>query len=255
MKQKRTKGHNFEIAIIWGDRLTFPAHSHDEYVLSCNLSGNETLRLDGRVFEAGEACTTLYNPGQVQEGDGTDCLISLYLEPDFFKSELHATINADFERPVVDDNELRLLFASLVSVVFANRHNSEAEEKVFNILDKVISRYMTLRNNEKIKRDDWRIEKIKELLLDDLARTPSLNELAEQVCLNKLALLRMFSSATGIPPITWQRYRRVARARELIKQGMPAVETAYEMGFSDQAHLTRQFSSAYGISPARFAQR
>jgi hypothetical protein len=77
MKQKSLKGDKFEIAFIWGDRLTFPQHSHDEYVLSCNISGNETLTLDGRALEAGESCTTLYNPGQVQAGDGTNCLISL----------------------------------------------------------------------------------------------------------------------------------------------------------------------------------
>ena len=255
MKQKRLIGEKFEIAIIWGDRLTFPQHTHDEYVLSNNLSGDETLTLDGRGFEAGESCTTLYNPGQVQAGDGTDCLISLYLEPHFFETELLSTINIDFEKPVVDDKELRLLFNSLISLVFEKVHISEAEEKIFNILDIVTSRYMILYHHDIIDHDDWRIKLIKELLLDDLARTPSLNELAELVCLNKLTFLRMFSKATGVPPITWQRHRRVARARELLNQGMPAKETAYEMGFSDQAHLTRQFSSAYGISPARFAQR
>ena len=254
MKQKRLNGEKFEIAIIWADRLTFPPHSHDEYVLSCNLSGNETLTLDGRGFEACESCTTLYNPGQVQAGDGTDCLISLYLEPHFFEAELLSTINVDFEKPVVDDNELRLNFISLIGLIFNKTQISAAEEKVYQIIDNVISRYIITYDRDKIDNDDWRIKKIKELLLDDLARTPSLNELSEQVCLNKLTLLRMFTNATGIPPITWQRYRRVARARELLKQGMPAVETAYEMGFSDQAHLTRQFSSAYGISPARFAQ-
>jgi transcriptional regulator GlxA family with amidase domain len=180
---------------------------------------------------------------------------ALYLEPHFFETELLSTINVNFEKPVVDDSELRLLFMSLVSLIFEKKHNSEAEEKVFNILDNVISRYTFLSNNNLKDNDDWRIRKIKEILLDDLSRTPSLNELAEQVCLNKLTLLRMFSNATGIPPITWQRHRRVARARELLNQGMPAAQTACKMGFSDQAHLTRQFSSAYGISPARFAQR
>lgn len=255
MKQKSLKGEKFEIAFIWGDRLTFPQHSHDEYVLSCNLSGNETLKLDGRRLEAAESCTTLYNPGQVQAGDGTNCLISLYLEPHFFETELFSTININFEKPVVDDDELHQLFTSLISHVFENKHYSEAEENVFNILDHVISRYTILRNNNIFVNDDWRVRRIKEILLDDLARTPSLNELAEQVCLDKLRLLRMFSNATGIPPITWQRHRRVARARELLNQGMPAAQTACVMGFSDQAHLTRQFSSAYGISPARFAQR
>ncbi len=255
MKQKRYKGENFEIAFIWGDRLTFPQHTHDEYVLSCNLSGDEKLTLDGRELEAAENCTTLYNPGQVQAGDGTDCLISLYLVPHFFESEMLSTINAVFEKPIVNDNELRRSFSSLISFTFDESPNSEAEEQIFNVLDIAISRYMLLTTEVIVDTSDWRIKIIKDILLDDLSRTPSLNELADRVCLNKLALLRMFSNATGVPPITWQRHRRVARARELLNQGMSAAQTACEMGFSDQAHLTRQFSSAYGISPARFAQR
>ncbi len=255
MKQKRFKGEKFEIAFIWGDRLTFPQHTHDEYVLSCNLSGDEKLTLDGRDLEAAENCTTLYNPGQVQGGDGTDCLISLYLEPHFFESELQSNINAAFDTPIVNDNELRRSFSSLISFTLDESQDSEAEEMVFNVLELAISRYMVLTNEVIVDTSDWRIKKIKNLLLDDLSRTPSLNELAERVGLNKLTLLRMFSNATGVPPITWQRHRRVARARELLNQGVSAAQTACEMGFSDQAHLTRQFSSAYGISPARFAQR
>jgi AraC-like DNA-binding protein len=255
MKQKCLKGDKFEIAFIWGERLTFPQHTHDEYVLSCNIGGNETLTLDGRGHEARESCTTLYNPGQVQGGDGTSCLVSLYLEPHFFETELLSTINANFEKPVVDDSELHRLFSSLISFILVNKQISEVEEMVFNILDIALSRYMILYNDDTFDHDDWRVRKVKELLLDDLSRTPRLNELAELVSLNKLTLLRMFTNATGIPPIAWQRYRRIARARELLNNGMTAAQTACEMGFSDQAHLTRQFSSAYGISPARFAQR
>lgn len=255
MNQKGFKGDNYEVAFIWGDSLSFPQHSHDEYVLSCNISGNETLRLDGRKYEAAETCTTLYNPGQVQAGDGTSCLVSLYLEPDFFETELFSNIHVNFDSPIVNDTELLILFTSLIRPILENSHISESEEITFNILDYVLSKYTILSNSELINKDDWRVSKIKDILLGDLARTPSLNELAKQVSLNKLTLLRMFSNATGIPPITWQRYRRVARARELLNRGMPAVQAACEMGFSDQAHLTRQFSSAYGISPARFAQR
>lgn len=255
MNQKRLKGEKFEIAVIWADRLTFPPHSHDEYVLSCNLSGNESLTLDGRKLEATEFSTTLYNPGQVQAGDGTDCLISLYLDPHFFESELISNKHVDFEIPVILDDEIRLRFTSLISIIFSNLKISEAEERIYQILDAATSRYMVFSEHDKIAKDDFRVKIIKEKLLDDLTETPSLNDLAELVSLNKLALLRMFNNATGVPPISWQRHRRIAKVRELLKRGMPAAETAYKMGFSDQAHMTRQFRSAYGISPARFGKR
>lgn len=110
MNQKGFKGDKYAIAFIWGDSLSFPQHSHDEYVLSCNISGNETLRLNGRKYEAAESCTTLYNPGQVQAGEGTNCLVSLYLEPDFSETELFSNIHVSFDNPVVRDNNLLILF-------------------------------------------------------------------------------------------------------------------------------------------------
>jgi AraC-like DNA-binding protein len=43
--------------------------------------------------------------------------------------------------------------------------------------------------------------------------------------------------------------RRLDRVRERLVEGAPLAHTAYACGFSDQAHLTRQFKSAYGLTP------
>lgn len=80
-------------------------------------------------------------------------------------------------------------------------------------------------------------------------------EVASAVDLNKIALMRMFTNATGLPPRRWQRTKRIEAARRMLKDGLPAAETAYLTGFSDQAHLTRWFGRAYGISPVQFAKK
>lgn len=46
--------------------------------------------------------------------------------------------------------------------------------------------------------------------------------------------------------------RRLARARTLIKNGVPLAETAARAGFADQSHLTRQFKRAFGLTPGRW---
>ena len=102
---------------------------------------------------------------------------------------------------------------------------------------------------------DWRVLRVKEILLENLDVIPRLDTLANEVGLNKLSLLRMFTKATGVPPITWQRAQRISAARILLKEGRQAAEVAYETGFSDQAHLIRMFGRAYGISPGQFSER
>jgi AraC-like DNA-binding protein len=47
--------------------------------------------------------------------------------------------------------------------------------------------------------------------------------------------------------------RRLDFARHRLRDGMPLVELALVAGFADQAHFTRMFRSAFGVTPGRFA--
>lgn len=255
MKQRRTTGHNFEVAVIWADRLTFAAHSHDEYVLSCNVSGNEKLNLDGRSMDAAQTCTTLYNPGQVQSGDGTECLVSIYLDPAFFEKEFLASRNISFDAPIVNDPLLLRQFTELMGLVFQDGAAAALEEKLFSVIGCVTERYADMPCVSFPKSDDCRVRRVKEMLMDRLDEATSLDDIAREMGLNKLAMLRMFAKATGVPPITWQRAKRIEAGRTFLKQGKSAAEAAYLTGFADQSHFTRWFGRAYGISPVRFARR
>ncbi|MCC0049202.1 MAG: AraC family transcriptional regulator [Rhodobiaceae bacterium] len=255
MRQRNLVFGNFEVAVIWADRLTFAPHAHDEYVLSCNVSGNEKLILDGQRMVAPERTTTLYNPGQVQEGDGTDCLVSIYLDPAFFEKELLSNRGVSVDKPIVNDPVLFDGFSKMISKLVGPEPDKQAEEPVFRILEHIIERYTALRIEQSPRACDWRVERAKAILIDRLDETVTLTELADELQLNKIALMRMFTKATGAPPISWQRIQRLQTARQLLKTGRSVVDTAYQTGFSDQAHLTRWFGRAYGISPARFARR
>jgi AraC-like DNA-binding protein len=45
---------------------------------------------------------------------------------------------------------------------------------------------------------------------------------------------------------------RLVRTKQRLKCGVPIVEAALEAGYYDQAHFTRQFAAAYGMTPAQF---
>ena len=56
----------------------------------------------------------------------------------------------------------------------------------------------------------------------------------------------------GTSPYRYLLMRRLDFAREQIHQERPLVEVACDAGFADQAHFTRAFKSAFGLTPARY---
>ena len=70
--------------------------------------------------------------------------------------------------------------------------------------------------------------------------------------LSQFALLRAFRAATGLPPHAYLNQVRVRRARLLLDDGVPAADVAGQVGFADQAHLTRHFKRVVGVPPAAY---
>jgi AraC-like DNA-binding protein len=83
----------------------------------------------------------------------------------------------------------------------------------------------------------------------------SLAELASFAYLSRFHLIRVFKKHTGLPPHAYLEQIRVNRAKELLKSGMPIIDTAYELGFVDQSHLTKTFKKFAGTTPGQFIDR
>jgi len=91
-----------------------------------------------------------------------------------------------------------------------------------------------------------------ELLHERLADPPALAELAAMTGLSQFALLRAFRGETGLPPHAYLNQLRVRRARSLLDGGVPPADVAVQVGFADQAHLTRHFKRVVGVPPAAY---
>jgi AraC-like DNA-binding protein len=91
--------------------------------------------------------------------------------------------------------------------------------------------------------------------LDEHAfENPSLEHLAGLSGISAFQLLRAFKRELGLPPHAYLVQRRLEKARGLLRSGVTPVRAASDSGFSDQAHLTRVFKRAYGITPGVFAR-
>jgi transcriptional regulator GlxA family with amidase domain len=71
------------------------------------------------------------------------------------------------------------------------------------------------------------------------------------VCRRRRAL-RAFRGETGLPPHAYLNQLRVRRARVLLDDGVTPADVAVQVGFADQAHLTRHFKRVVGVPPAAY---
>jgi AraC-like DNA-binding protein len=56
----------------------------------------------------------------------------------------------------------------------------------------------------------------------------------------------------GTSPHRYLLSRRLAFVQQRIHLNRPLVEVAGDAGFADQAHFTRAFRAAFGLTPARY---
>ena len=94
-----------------------------------------------------------------------------------------------------------------------------------------------------------------DLLQARLAQSPdrklSVAEMAESLGLSEGWFAHVFKRTTGTTPLQWQLDERIARARALLLDSeLRLSDIAAQLGFSDQAHLTRVFRRSCGLPPA-----
>lgn len=76
---------------------------------------------------------------------------------------------------------------------------------------------------------------------------------AENEGISAYALIRAYKRMFALTPVQHQMALRVDAACELLANGANVSDAAAELGFSDQAHLTREFKKRIGCTPGSYA--
>lgn len=78
-------------------------------------------------------------------------------------------------------------------------------------------------------------------------------EIAAFIGLSTDYFSRMFKQYTGLTPVEYIRYIRLAKAAELLQQpDISIADVAMKVGFEDQGYFSRQFKQVMGVSPSAF---
>jgi AraC-like DNA-binding protein len=98
------------------------------------------------------------------------------------------------------------------------------------------------------------VRRARAFLHDALAHKITLDDLADHAMLDKFHLVRAFRAEVGLPPYEYLTHLRVARARELLRDGVLVAAAAQAVGFYDESQLHRHFRRIVGVAPGAYAK-
>ena len=95
-----------------------------------------------------------------------------------------------------------------------------------------------------------RIHRVQEILMSRLTDPPTLAELSKSVGTNEFKLKQGFKEVFGTTPYAYHLQHKLELARSyVLDTDLTISQIAYEVGYSDPAHLTNAFRKQYGIPP------
>jgi AraC family transcriptional regulator len=102
----------------------------------------------------------------------------------------------------------------------------------------------------------WQEKRAKEMILDDLSGSTSMDDIAAACGLSASHFSRSFRKTTGFAPHTWLLRARVRQAMSLLRQRDAVMgDVAAACGFANQSHFARVFKRQIGVSPSAWQRQ
>ncbi|NIK87333.1 AraC-like DNA-binding protein [Rhizomicrobium palustre] len=92
-------------------------------------------------------------------------------------------------------------------------------------------------------------------LKEHYAEPMRIDDLAEMAGMSPASFHRHFKAAAAMSPLQYQKALRLQEARRLLASNADAARTAFAVGYESPSQFSREYARAFGLPPARDAQR
>jgi AraC-like DNA-binding protein len=244
----------------WLQGRAYHKHRHDTYAICLTTGGVQAFSYRGRTEVSMPGQVVVLHPDELHDGyAATDAGFGyrqLYIEPalifDAVRVLCGRACSLPFVRsPVVISPKL----SRVVTSAFEDGSEPVAIDSLIVQVAEGLLEADPSRKGVPILRhlDVAAVRRACQFLDAEKTRVVRSAELEAVTGLTRYDLARQFRSVCGTSPYRYLLMRRLDLAREQLALHRPPGEVARDAGYADQAHFTRMFKAAFGLTPARYA--
>jgi AraC-like DNA-binding protein len=257
---KRTALDGVQLLLAPHSAYRYDRHVHDTYSFGLTYQGVQSFTCRGEQHHNTAGRLIAFNPDEAHDGcPGADAsgfaYAMLWVTPEVLAEHGGSRDWAHFRQATFDDPALARQFAQLIhSLSEANSHESLLSQELISAwLAEVTAKHGRLPALAPLQAACMpRALRMRDYLRKNSQNDVRVEDLASEVGVSRVHATRLFTQAWGIAPHEYLNSLRVIQAKHLMASGMPLAEVAAVSGFTDQAHMSKRFKAAMGISPGRY---
>jgi AraC-like DNA-binding protein len=233
--------------------MRFAPHRHDRYAIGITLTGVQSFGYRGTTLHSEAGCAFVIHPDEKHDGRaGTDDGFGyriIYIAPQLIAEALGSRALPFVKDAVTRESTLHSAICAALTSFDTPIEDLRFDGMVARLADALAACDPAPQPVRPRAEDAVRMARA---YLDEVREPPSSRALEYLTGLSRFELARQFRRCLGTSPHRYATMRRLERARRLIAADASLADAAAASGFADQAHMTRQFKNAYGVSPGQW---
>ena len=239
----------------WFQGRAYSRHRHDTYAIGVTESGVQAFWYRGATHISLPGDVVVLHPDELHDGYAGAGLgfgyRLIYIEPALIFAAAREIAGLRATLPVARQPVLRdLALARGIRRAFAHALEPLAADDLVLQITQSLAGAGFMPPPRGL--DLAAIERVRGFLDAERTRVVRSDELEAVSGLTRYELARQFRAALGTSPYRYSLLRRLDAARDHLGSSQSLADIALATGFADQAHFTRMFAAAYGISPGRY---
>lgn len=243
--------------------ISFPffceSSGFSSYILLYTIKGNSTITIEKTVYQLQENNLLFLDcklPFKISSYNSNWKFQILYLKEDFINQYFSIfNDNNNFIYDVKPYSCVSSCFRNIINPQHTNTSLSNLYETkwIIDILTEICVHEKNLDNPEDYIPEY--IRKSKDILDNKLTQTFSLDELADELQVNKYRLCREFSKYYNMPPLRYLNHKKIEKSKELLfGTNLTITEISTRLGIENVNHFIQLFKKETGATPLAYKQ-